>query len=360
MKHIRARTSSSATGFSIVELMVAIALGLVITAAISTVFVSSKGTYVTQENLARLQENARFAVQFLIKDIRLSGYFGCLDEISPQTVNNTLKNPSGFSNNAQIPIEGLDGSSSTPKWYPSGATASLPSGAVSASDSLTIRLADPANAVNITKEMPSTSAELDVSTVDGFREGDVIIVSDCAGADIMQVTQVQNAALKLQHAPGGGDATKNPPWPGNETQKLSKAYSPPGGQVMKFKTVRYYVAKGASGNPALFRDTNGGTGEELVDGVERIKILYGKDTDGDRVPNLYLKAGDPALDSSDEWSSVVSLRIGILARTLDDKYSEQDTATYDVDGDGVTDFTAPGDRYKRRIFLSTVLLRNLQ
>lgn len=356
----RAGAKKSATGFSIVELMVAIALGLVITAAISTVFVTSKGTYTTQENLARLQENARFAVQFLIKDIRLSGHFGCLDEISPQTVNNTLKNPSGFSNNAQIPLEGLDGSSSTPKWYPSGTAASLPSGAVSASDAITVRMADPANAANITNEMPSTSAELDVSSVDGFKEGDVIMVSDCASADVMQLTQIQSSSLKLQHAPGGEDATKNPPWPGNETQKLSKAYSPPGGQIMKFKTVRYYVANGASGNPALFRDTNGGAGEELVDGIERIKILYGKDTDGDRVPNLYVKAGDPALDTSEEWSSVVSIRIGILARTLDDKYSEQDTEKYDIDGDTLMDFTAPGDRYKRRIFLSTVLLRNLQ
>lgn len=347
-------------GFTLVELMVALTIGLIILAAVSSLFVSSKATYTAQDNMARLQENARFAMHFLTKDLRLAGYYGCVDEITPESINITLNDPTNFNFNAQIPIEGLDGGSGTPVWFPSGAAAGLPSNAVPGSDAVTVRFADPSTIVNITKEMPNTSAELDVSSTAGFSVGDVIVLSDCASADVMQITEVQESAKKLQHRPSNPDNTKSPPHPGNSTQKLKKAYGPPGGEIMRFVTRRYFVATGASGNPALFRNQNGGPAEELVDGVELIKILYGRDTDSDRVPDYYTKAGSAGLDEAHEWSSVVSVRIGVLMRTLNEKSTEVDVQSYDVDGDGVDDFTAPGDRYTRRLFTSTVLLRNLQ
>ena len=90
-------------------------------------------------------------------------------------------------------------------------------------------------------------------------------------------------------------------------------------------------------------------------------VLYGKNTDGivPKVPNVYLKAGAAGLQSATDWSSVVSVRIGILARTVNDKDTDIDSGTYDVDGDGANDFTALGDRNKRRIFQAAVQLRNL-
>jgi len=74
-------------GFSLVELMVALTLGLIILSAVSMLFVSSKKTYTSQDRQARLQENSRFAMHFIIKDLRLTGYYGCVDEINPDTVN---------------------------------------------------------------------------------------------------------------------------------------------------------------------------------------------------------------------------------------------------------------------------------
>ena len=55
---------------------------------------------------------------------------------------------------------------------------------------------------------------------------------------------------------------------------------------------------------------------------------------------------------------MVSVRIGILARTIDDKNTDLDSGSYDVDGDGTNDFTAPGDRYRRRVFQAVVQARN--
>lgn len=352
-------------GYSLVELMVAITIGLIILAAVSALFVGSKKGYTTQDRLARLQENGRFAMQFLIKDLRLAGYYGCVSDISESSISNSLNGNASFAYNASSPIEGFDGMSTPKKWYPSGTTTTPASKISDDSDMVLLRMADSSLAINLSTEMPSESSELTVTSVAGFSEGDIIMISDCSSADIMQITGVQTAASKLQHAPGDADATEDPPWPGNETGKagkLSKMYGT-SAKVMKFYSRQYYIGTGASGNPALFRADNSGSGVELVDGVEKLRILFGKDTDSDRKPNVYLRAGDVGLQSATDWSSVVSMRIGILARTLNEQDTDTDSSKYDMDGDGANnganDFTAPGDRHKRRVFSATVHLRNL-
>lgn len=353
-------------GFSLVELMVALTIGLIILGAVSTLFVNSKQTYTTQDSLSRLQENARFAMHFLIKDLRLAGYYGCVSDIAPDSVYSTLDG-SDFAYNIQIPLEGVNtigGTSASPTgtWYPSANT-TMPADAIPGTDAVAIRLADSSSPVYLNVEMPNTSAVLRVSATTGISENDVIMISDCSSADIMQITQINNTDPHLVHNTGSGT-------PGNATKILSKAYSPstgPGGaRIMKFKTNTYFIRTGASGNPALFRRENNAAAVELVEGVEQLKIMYGVDTDNDKVPNRYLKAGDAGLTSDAEWASVVSVRIGILARTLDDavtgksKEFDKDTGKYDVDGDGTYELDNPGDRYKRRIFQSVVQLRNMQ
>jgi type IV pilus assembly protein PilW len=103
-------------------------------------------------------------------------------------------------------------------------------------------------------------------------------------------------------------------------------------------------------------DSNGGAASELAEGIEDMQILYGLDTDGDRQPNRYLRAGAAGLTTQTHWSNVVSVRVGILARTLDTKDTDTDTNTYDVNGKTVGPFN---DRNQRRVFVSTILLRNL-
>ncbi|MDH3513268.1 MAG: PilW family protein [Gammaproteobacteria bacterium] len=361
-------------GFSLVELMVALTIGLIILAAVSTLFVNSKQSYTTQDSLARLQESARFAMHFLIKDLRLAGYYGCVSDIAPESVFSTL-NGSDFAYNVQIPLEGVNnigGTEANPsgQWYPSANTV-MPANAMPGTDAVAIRLADSSSPVYLREEMPNTSAVLKVSATTGISDNDVIMISDCFSADILQVTQINSTDPHLVHNTGVGV-------PGNAQKELSKSYSPtngPGGtRVMRFKTNTYFIRTGASGNPALFRRENNGTPVELVDGIEHLQIVYGVDTDGDKVPNRYLKAGDAGLATAAEWDTVVSVRLGILATTLDDaatgksKEFDRDTNNYDVDGDcapnaALTDacfeLSSPNDRYKRRLFQTVVQLRNL-
>lgn len=348
-------------GFSLVELMVALTIGLIILGAVSALFVNSKKTYTTQDSMARLQENARFAMQFLTKDLRLAGYYGCISDIAPDSVYSTLNNSTAFAYNALVPLEGLN--NATGPWYPSAST-TLPTGIVPGTDALAIRVADSGSAITLTNEMSNNTDVLTVNSVSGISVGNIIMVSDCSSTDIMNVTAVDPTDLEISHATGAGD-------PSNSTQSLSKVYSPSTGaggtRVMKLWTRQYFIRTGASGNPALFRQDNNNAADELVDGIENLQILYGEYTasppdpnKANWVPSIYRNA-----TAVSDWSKVVSVRIGILARTLSDpatgnpKETDVDSKTYDIDGDTTTDFTPPaGDRFKRRIFQSVVQLRN--
>jgi len=71
-------TRKSQQGMSVIELMISLALGLFITAGLISLFVNSKQNYRLNENMSRLQENARFAVSFISRDIRMADYRACL------------------------------------------------------------------------------------------------------------------------------------------------------------------------------------------------------------------------------------------------------------------------------------------
>jgi len=66
-------------GFSLVELLIAMVLGLMLTLGVLQVFLVSKDSFAMQQRSAAMQENARFLLGRLAQDIRLAGQFGCLD-----------------------------------------------------------------------------------------------------------------------------------------------------------------------------------------------------------------------------------------------------------------------------------------
>lgn len=341
-------------GLSLVELMVALTIGLVILAAVSSLFVSTKQTYTTQDSLARLQENARFAMQFLIRDIRLAGYYGCLGTVDPgpPTANSdtsigssnfkfNLKGAPSFFTNAFIPVEGVENASGT--WLPSGAA--LPTGLVTGTDAIAIRTVDTTAVAVVAPGMLNGSATLNVDNASPFAQHDIVVVSDCAVADIFQVTDVSGNAL--QHSTTGST-------PGNQVLGLKKAYEPPA-RVYKMVTRQYFIRQNAAGVPSLYRQDGASAAVELVEGIESLQILYGEDTDTvpDGIPNRYRSAS-----AVTDWTKVMSVRIGILARTINDKDTDTDNENHDVDGDGTDEVTAPGDHFRRRIFQAVVQLRN--
>ncbi|SDR71016.1 type IV pilus assembly protein PilW [Halopseudomonas litoralis] len=66
-------------GFGLVELMIAMTLGLILVLGVSQIFLAGKQSFVVQQHTAALQENARFVLSRISRDLRQAGMFGCLD-----------------------------------------------------------------------------------------------------------------------------------------------------------------------------------------------------------------------------------------------------------------------------------------
>ncbi len=113
-------------GFGLIEIMVALVLGLVISMGVIQIFVASRGTYTSQNTSARMQEDARFVLSKMMQEIRMTGMFGCLsvDNLTPASGALTVK-PAAFNNpilwnnaNSTLTLITADigGSGGTPTW----------------------------------------------------------------------------------------------------------------------------------------------------------------------------------------------------------------------------------------------------
>lgn len=87
----------AARGFGLIEIMVALVLGLIVSVGIVQIFIASKGTYQSQNAAARMQEDARFALSKLMQEIRMTGMYGCLD-FDSTVVAPAIAKPTDFNN----------------------------------------------------------------------------------------------------------------------------------------------------------------------------------------------------------------------------------------------------------------------
>jgi type IV pilus assembly protein PilW len=69
-------------GLTLIEILVSLAISVLVIAGVLEVYTSSKQTYRVQEASSRLQENGRFAISFIARDLRMAGHVGCLSQLS--------------------------------------------------------------------------------------------------------------------------------------------------------------------------------------------------------------------------------------------------------------------------------------
>ena len=105
MRH--ACTGCSQKGLTLIELMIAMLLGVFLIGGILQIFISTKQSYRMQENLSRLQENGRFAMDFIARDMRMTGYWGCLNPSAPDV------DVAGADNNAAGTVDSIDDGTDT-------------------------------------------------------------------------------------------------------------------------------------------------------------------------------------------------------------------------------------------------------
>lgn len=305
-------------GVGLIELMVAMTLGLFLVAGIYTMYLGSKRTYRVTDADSRIQETARFVIDTLSHDVRMAGFWGCIGNVGQ--VFNRLKPDPGYIPFAQTAISGTDDTG------------------LNGSDTLIVAGAYGDGQWVETPEMPTPSAALHTKHPNGFLQGDLIVVTDCIDADIFQITNANpGVSGTLDHGTGNSVS------PGNAIKELSKVYRVGPSQVFKIDQYTYSIGPGASGEPVLFRN-----GQELGESVENLQVSYGIDADDNDSAERFVDA-----DGVADWSQVVSVRISLLIRSSE---SVVDGAPmpYTYQGKDLT----PGDGRIRRVFTTHIGLRN--
>lgn len=84
-------------GFGLVEIMVALVLGLVVSLGIIQIFTASRATFVAQNASARMQEDARFVLSKMLQELRLAGMYGCL-QFDSAPVAGAITKPAALNN----------------------------------------------------------------------------------------------------------------------------------------------------------------------------------------------------------------------------------------------------------------------
>ena len=354
-------TPHAPRGMTLVELMVGLAIGLFLTAVVSTMYLGSRSTFVAQDAGSRLQENGRFAMDTMATDLRMSGFRGCSsvqptgERVTPlavATVDNTLATPTALLYNFGQPIWGARNSGGG--WSPALTAPANGLGALAAGDILVVRR--PVGvAWALVAEMADRGAALTVTPNAAFLRGDLLMVADCAGASMLQATNVgPGAAGSIQHLTGAAGVV-----PGVSTPTLARTYANDA-RVWRMQTHIYYLADSArrTGETALWlyvSPTYDGEAQtsELVTGVERMAVTYGVDNDGlDGAGNL---SANRFLDASlvPDWSRVVSARVELLLAGNSDSPSTV-SQPYVFAGTSVT----PADKKLRTVVSTLVSLRN--
>ncbi len=76
------RTQHSQRGISLVELMVSLVLGVILIGGALSVYINGRATYTLNENIARMQENANFALKYIEQDVRSAGLWGTHNQVA--------------------------------------------------------------------------------------------------------------------------------------------------------------------------------------------------------------------------------------------------------------------------------------
>jgi len=96
-----------------------------------------------------------------------------------------------------------------------------------------------------------------------------------------------------------------------------------------------------------------GTDQQIIDGVQNMQVLYGVDSDLDRVADMYIPAD--TVTTNGDWPQVVGVRIALLLSSVDPATNAPDTTVYNLLGTNLGPFN---DSLRRNVFTTTVAFRN--
>ncbi|MEO1119413.1 MAG: prepilin-type N-terminal cleavage/methylation domain-containing protein, partial [Pseudomonadota bacterium] len=105
------RHHSKQSGYTLIELLIALTIGAFLIGGILQLYVGSKKSYSTQQALTELQEVGRFSLNMMVRDIRLAGYAGC--GTSGSVVNTLNGGSTSWQYDLATAVTGFEGGAST-------------------------------------------------------------------------------------------------------------------------------------------------------------------------------------------------------------------------------------------------------
>lgn len=360
------------SGISLIETMVGMTLGIVVSLIVVQVWSGFEGQKQTTVSASTVQANGLLALTELEQDIRSAGAgltdsaaFNCTTTYSYYETGGTSVSPiPAYSSGLSIvPIQISDGGA--------------------ASDTLTVKKgSDFLGAIpgTITQTMPQSSAEFNLSSVAGFSNGDVVLAIGASGkCSVVEVTQVQGAALKLQHNPGG-TTTYNPTVTFQNTNAWPAFVS--GDKIMKIgQMISHQYSVNASNQLVLtdFTVPTASSSSVLATDIVKIKAQYGVAAVGSQDVNAWVNAtattGWNTLDSA-KVKRIKAVRLVIVARSPKKEGSNVTAACTNnagvnngpcawadsaVDPAPLIDLSANADwqKYRYRVYQTIIPIRNV-
>ena len=323
----------SIRGVSLVELMVAIAIGLVLVAGMVTLFANSSHTTTEIDKSMRQIENGRFATELLSEDISIAGYYG---ELTTEGL--TLVSPTACATDPNL-LGWDNGSSSSPVIT----VAPLPMTGLSAANAAALTC--------LTHHKAGTVAlilrHLDTAFVSPgtATDGNVYLQTSRCATDPVATRFITSTAL-------AGFALKD-----INCVAINK--------VQRYVTRLYYIATcnecGVDTIPTLKRVELQGAQmvvSPLVEGIEEVAFDYGFDTNDDGMPDTYRTGLSGTAGAQDnDWKNVVGIRVHLLSRTTEPSADFIDGKSYAL---GLSGLRGPfNDHYKRRTYTVTARLHNV-
>jgi type IV pilus assembly protein PilW len=385
------RPRRTQSGVSLIELMVAMLIAGLIALGLMQIFGASSATAKMTEGLSHVQENGRFATQFLQRQLRMVGFMGCGADtgrfVQGSFVNHlALFNgtvPGGDKFRFQRPIEAFTAGVGTPPAELAGEPI------IDGTDVLILRvLSDESTPVitidKVNKQLSLVLGEPDASFLPAAGDKVLFGLQNCRSADVF--AGVLNGTAPGSSLVVGGDTNPNVyldpsvsncgtascPWDFRISNAFLNAKPLVGAanlnaEVHRAEYYALFVKNNAAGVPSLFlmrfnrTDTTLDPAEEFVEGVENMQLRFGYDSSGvvDAAIDEYKTAaevfdGTSGVNADANWRRVLSVRVGLLIRSP--RPAGAPDRTYRVLDVDVT--PSANDGAIREVYDTTIALRN--
>lgn len=303
-------------GFSLVELMIAIPFGLLVTLGALQVFTSNVQSIRLQNASSRVQENGRMATELMMRDIRAADFWGCMRDTSLIVNHLDSTDPDYDASLAFTGSNGITGENNVT----SKAIGTI--NVKDTSDVLTLRGANGlANIRVVPPYMTVSSATIHINTGASIAQGQTLMITDCTGADLISNTSANTSSSgNIIHNTGTLAVTGAV---SNAIKNLSHTYNA-SAQLLVPYVKTYFVGLNSAGSYSLFRSENGDS-SELVRGINDLQLVYGEDTSGNGSVDSFLNAS-----SVTDMNAVRSIRVSLTAESDKNLFSTPLERTYSI------------------------------